>query len=74
MDALVLDSFKTNTKMLKHFNLTKLINSNNVDHRDLGIKFSLLLYRYDSETKLGDITSAPDALEKLQKQDVRETW
>ena len=53
--------------MLKHFNLTKLINSNNVDHRDLGIKFSLLLYRYDSETKLGDITSAPDALEKLQK-------
>ena len=74
MDALILDSFKTNTKMLKHFNLTKLINSSNVDHRDLGIKFSLLLYRYDSETKLGDITNAPDALEKLQKQDVKETW
>ena len=73
-EAVILDSFKTNNKLLKHFNLTKLLTSEDVDHKDLGIKFSLLLYRFDTETTLVDITRAPVALEALQKHNVRETW
>ena len=73
-DALVLDSFKTTPKLLKYFNMTQLINSEDVDQRDLGIKLALLLYRYDANTRLCDITKDEEAAETLQKHNVKETW
>ena len=64
-DALILDSFKTTPRLLRYFNLTQLINSENVEQRDVGIKLSLLLYRYDANTRLCDITKDADAAETL---------
>ena len=74
MDAFLLDGFKTSPGLLKHFYLTQLIMSEEVDERDLGVKLSLLLYRYDTYTKLSDISADPQAISVLQKQDARETW
>ena len=67
MDVLLLASFKTQPRLLKHFYLTQLIISDNVDHSDLGVKLSLLLYRFDTYTYLTDITADPDALAILNK-------
>lgn len=67
MDPFLLDNFKTSPGLLKHFFLTQLILSENVDERDLGVKISLLLYRFDENTRLTDISMNPEALELLQK-------
>ena len=74
MDVLLLASFKTQPRLLKHFYLTQLIISGNVDESDLGVKLSLLLYRFDSNTYLTDITADPNALAILNKQNTIETW
>ena len=74
MDVLLLASFKTQPRLLKHFYLTQLIVSSNVDESDLGVKLSLLLYRFDSNTYLTDITADPNALAILNKQNTIETW
>ena len=41
--------------------------SDDVDQKDLGVKIALLLYRFDENTRLTDITMDPEALEILQK-------
>jgi len=69
-----LDNFKTTQALLKHFYLTQLIVSDNVDYKDLGVKLALLLYRFDSNTKLSDISNDPSAIDILQKHNARETW
>ena len=74
MDVLLLASFKTQPRLLKHFYLTQLIISGNVDESDLGVRLSLLLYRFDSNTYLTDITADPNALAILNKQNTIETW
>ena len=74
MDVLLLASFKTQPRLLKHFYLTQLIISSNVDESDLGVRLSLLLYRFDSNTYLTDITADPNALAILNKQNTIETW
>ena len=74
MDVLLLASFKTQPRLLKHFYLTQLIISSNVDESDLGVKLSLLLYRFDSNTYLTDITADANALAILNKQNTLETW
>jgi len=70
----LLDNFKTTQALLKHFYLTQLIVSDDVDNKDLGVKLALLLYRFDSNTKLSDISSDPSAIDILQKHNARETW
>ena len=67
MDPFLLDSFKTSPGLLKHFYLTQLILSDSVDEKNLGVKISLLLYRFDDNTRLTDISLDPEALEILQK-------
>ena len=74
MDTYLLDQFKTSPGLLKFFYLTQLILSMQVDERDIGIKLSLLLFRFDSNTKLSDITQDVTAIEVLQKHDAQETW
>lgn len=67
MDPFLLDNFKTSPVLLKHFYLTQLILSDSVDEKNLGIKISLLLYRFDDNTRLSDLSSDPEAIEILQK-------
>ena len=74
MDVFLLQNFRTSKGLLKHFYLTQLILSDQVDEKDLGVKLSLLLYRYDSNTYLSEITSEPLAVEILQKQNTRDLW
>ena len=74
MDTYLLDQFKTSSGLLKFFFLTQLILSPRDDEREIGINLSLLLFRFDSNTKLSDITSDAAAIEILQKQNVQETW
>ena len=65
IDPYLLDNFKTSPGLLKHFYLTQLILSDNLDESNLGIKISLLLYRFDENTRLTDISQDPEALEIL---------
>ena len=74
IDVFLLDNFKTSPALLKHFYLTQLILAENVEHRDLGIKFALLLYRFDQHTHLIDISNEPAVIEILQKQNERDIW
>ena len=74
IDPYLLDNFKTSPGLLKHFYLTQLILSDNLDESNLGIKISLLLYRFDENTRLTDISQDPEALEILQKQNMRDMW
>ena len=67
MDPFLLANFKTSPGLLKHFFLTQLILSENVDEKNLGVKISLLLYRFDDNTRLTDISLNPEAIEILQK-------
>ena len=67
MDPFLLNNFKTSPGLLKHFYLTQLILSDSVDEKNLGIKISLLLYRFDENTRLTDISLDSEALEILQK-------
>ena len=60
--------------MLKFFYLTQLILSPETDERDLGVKLALLLFRFDSNTRLVDITTDAIALNILQKTNTRELW
>ena len=52
MDPYLLDNFKTSPGLLKHFYLTKLILSDRIDEKNLGVKIALLLYRFDDNTRL----------------------
>ena len=67
MDPYLLDNFKTSPGLLKHFYLTKLIMSDRIDEKNLGVKIALLLYRFDDNTRLQDISGDPEAIEILQK-------
>ena len=67
MDPFLLDNFKTSPGLLKHFYLTQLILSDKVDEMNLGVKLSLLLYRFDDNTRLTDISLNGEAIEILQK-------
>ena len=65
MDDKILGNFKTTARLLKFFYLTQLINSPDEEHQEMGIKFALLLYRCDSNTRLTDISKDAVALETL---------
>ena len=56
MDVFLLDNFKTSPGLLKHFYLTQLILSENPEERNIGVKLALLLYRFDANTHLSDLT------------------
>ena len=48
--------------------------SDKLTEQDLGVKMALLLYRFDQNTHLSDITADPIALEILHKHNTRDTW
>ena len=60
--------------LLEHFNLTQVILSADLDERELGVELSLLLYRYDANTKLSDITPDRDAQQVLSKKEAKDVW
>ena len=55
-DVIVRNAFVLNRKLLNQFNLTQLILSSDQAYIDLGVDFSLLLYRTDRHTILEDIS------------------
>ena len=74
MDVFLLENFKTSPGLLKHFYLTQLIMSEKPDERSLGVKLALLLYRFDANTHLSDLTQDPAAIELLEKENTTELW
>jgi hypothetical protein len=58
-DVIVRNSFVLNRKLLSQFRLVQLILSTNQTEIDLGLDFSLLLFRTDKHTVLDDIVQDP---------------
>ena len=60
--------------LLEHFNLTQLILSADRDERELGVEFSLLLFRFDEGTNLADISSNAVAQQIIMKKETQDVW
>jgi len=58
-DVVMRNSFVLNRKLLNQFRLAQLILSTNHSEIELGLDFSLLLFRTDKHTVLDDILQDP---------------
>ena len=64
-DAILCDAFTSTPNLLRSFNLTRLILSDEAAEVALGLDFGLLLFRFDKYTTLSDLTSDSQAYELL---------
>ena len=73
-DPDVFREFNLPIATLKRFGLEQLVTSGNIEESFLGSNFALLLFRYDQEIKLSDITTEAQVYEILVKREALEIW